>query len=302
MAASPEQLHLLDVALEPFAHPAACHAFYGAVHTPALIHAAVTGDERPAWPLAAGLALLDLGVRLLDALADGELDGRWAGFRQEEIGLVAMGLTCVWPQLAIHELAAPCDIRLAMARRLGRGLALVAAGQQLDLRQRGDATLDADEAERAAAGKTGERRATYAALGALLAGASDERVELCAALGRALGTAAQIASDCHDLFVADDSRDLANGTRSFPIAIEFSRLAPGPRAELLEQLDRAFRDVGARAALRDRLRAAGLVRRCALIVETYCQRAYRLLDELDAREPGRAGLTRMIADVSMFAA
>jgi heptaprenyl diphosphate synthase len=302
MAASAEQLQLLDAALEPFARPDTRRAYYGAVHTPALIHAALAGDERPAWPLAAALALVDLGIRLLDALADGDLDLRWAPFRPGEIELVGIGLACVWPQLAIQELAAPCELRLAMARRLGQGLALVAAGQQLDLRQRGEAAVDPDGAERAAVGKTGERRATYAALGAMLAGASEERVQLCAGLGRALGTAAQIASDCHDLLVADDSRDLANGTRTFPIALELGQLTPLPRAELLERLDRAVQDAGIRAAVRARLREGGLVRRCALVVETYCQRAQRLLDELDALEPARTGLARMIADVSMFAA
>lgn len=85
--------------------------------------------------------------------------------------------------------------------------------------------------------------------------------------------AGQLASDCHDLFDAPHSRDLANGTRTLPIALHLERLRGRPQDRLLSLLDRARLHAGAQAQVRRTLRQAGTLRHCALAVEVHCQRA-----------------------------
>jgi geranylgeranyl pyrophosphate synthase len=118
-------------------------------------------------------------------------------------------------------------------------------------------------------------------------------------MGLALGTGCQIASDCYDLFQAKHSVDLANGTRTFPIVLRLQRQTGEERARFLDLLERAREKTAAQEEVRRRLRAAGELRRCAVIVEIYRQRALRALHEVDPWEPARSGL-RMRIDEMRF--
>lgn len=137
-------------------------------------------------------------------------------------------------------------------------------------------------------------------LAAQFAGASAEVVTLYAAFGRALGTVGQLASDCHDLFLAAQSCDLANGTRTLPIAFHLERLAGAERAQFLALLEQARTDAGAREAVRRGLRAAGALRHCAVVVEIYCQRALRVLELARPWELASRGLREMVHGTSFF--
>src|SRR5215208_4307703 len=48
-----------------------------AIQLPLLVHEAVTGDEKPALPVAAACTLLYLGAGLFDSLLDQELPPSW---------------------------------------------------------------------------------------------------------------------------------------------------------------------------------------------------------------------------------
>jgi hypothetical protein len=73
-------------------------------------------------------------------------------------------------------------------------------------------------------------------------------VDGCAAVAREVGTAAQIAAACHELFTAPESADLVDGTVTLPIALHHDRLDEAGRAELRELLERARRRRGRRGA------------------------------------------------------
>jgi hypothetical protein len=77
--ASPEQAALLELALLGLDEPEPRATFERSVDTTALVYAALTGDERPAWRLAGAAALCDLGIRIVDEVADDELGPRWRG-------------------------------------------------------------------------------------------------------------------------------------------------------------------------------------------------------------------------------
>ena len=134
----------------------------------------------------------------------GELPPHWAGHRPNEIGLIASVIGCALPQLVLAEMDVRPATRAALQRTLALGLLEVAAGQQADLAAAGADRADPAAVERSIVAKSGGRRAMYAAMAAQLAGASEEQVAAYARLGRAMGTATQLASDIGDLFAAGD--------------------------------------------------------------------------------------------------
>ena len=270
------------------------------VHLPLLVYASLRGDAAPAIPLAVVTALLHLGIDVFDDLADGDLPAHWAGHRPAEIHLAAATLFAALPQLALADLDAAPACRVAMQRALAGSLLRMSAGQQRDLALAGAATAGPDDIAASVDDKSGEELALFAALAAQLAGAPAALVRTYAALGHALGTGRQFAEDCYDLFTAPHSRDLASGARTLPIALYLERQTGEERARFLALLADARRDAAAQEAVRRCLRAAGVLRHCAVIVEVYCQRARRLLEEAAAGEPGRGGLQGMVDVVSFF--
>jgi len=270
------------------------------VHLPLLVYGCIQGEDGAAVPLAAATSLLFLGIDLIDDLADGDLPPRWEGHRPAEITLVAATLLCALPQRLLAGLHAPSEVRAALLETAATGLLRMSAGQHDDLAHAGAALPDPDLVEASVAAKSGEEVAMFATLAALLAGALDHLIEVYAEIGRCIGTGGQLASDCHDLFQAAWSHDLANGTRSLPIALHLARLEAAERAGFLALLDEAREDRAAQEAVRNRLRSAGELRRCAFIVETYCQRARRLLDGVSPREPAASGLRHLTDEISFF--
>lgn len=269
------------------------------MHLPLLVYAGLCGDHRPAIPLAVATSLVFLGMDIMDDLADGDRPAHWAGHSPGEINLAAATLLCALPQLILAELDAPPHRLAAIHQTLASGLMRLAAGQQRDLAMTGSADASADEVEAVLLAK-GEEMAIFAALAADLGGASAERVEAYAYLGRAIGVAGQLASDCYDLFTDSDSRDLMHGTRTLPIVLHLQRQAAEERVLFLSLLERARADLAARSVVRERLRTAGGLRQCALMVEVQCQRALRTLEKVDPLEPARTGLREMTASISFF--
>jgi geranylgeranyl pyrophosphate synthase len=268
------------------------YAFY--VHLPLLVYGGLRGDDAPAVPLAAATSLFFLGLDICDDLADGDLPGHWAGYRPSEISLVSLTLLATLPQLAIAGLDAPSATREAMQVALARGLLQMIGGQQRDVRAAGTAELSAEEVEESVAAKSGEELAICTALAARLAGAPPEQVERYAALGRAMGTLAQLASDVRDVFHDPHGKDLAAGTRTLPIVLYLNRLQGRARADFLALLARARQEEAARDEARQQLNDPWVLRRCALTVEVYRQRAARLLDELSPQQPAYSHLRTML--------
>ena len=268
-------------------------------HLPLLVYCGLRGDHRPAISLAAITSMIFLGMDIMDDLADGDRPAHWVGHRPGEINLAAATLLCALPQLALAELDAPPDRLAIMHATLARGLLRVGAGQQRDLEMVDSADASADEVE-AVLNAKGEEMAIFAALAAHFGGASAERAEAYASLGRAIGIAGQLASDCYDLFTDSDSRDLMHGTRTLPIVLHLKRQVGEERVLFLALLERAREDVVVRGVVRERLRTAGELRHCALMVEVHCQRARRTLEQVSPMEPARTGLLAMIDGISFF--
>jgi geranylgeranyl pyrophosphate synthase len=297
-AASPGQLDLLEAVLASLRHDERGERFRSpVVLLPMLVHAGVRGDDERAVPLAAAATLLEAGIHLLDDLADVEVPAGWRGYDLGQLTLAATGVIAVLPHLALLELDAPPSVLVMLEQTLAEGLMRVGAGQQQDLRLTGRASASASEIQAVLVAKSGERPATYAAMAARLAGAAPGTVEAYAALGRALGTAAALAADCRELFTGDAS-DLARGAASLPVALYAERLDGERRARFEQSLRQARHEPAAREEVRRAIRATSVPRHCALLVETYCQRALRALAAAGPLDPWRDGLRTLVAECS----
>lgn len=270
------------------------------LHLPPVVYAAICGDEAPARPLVVATTLLFLGIDILDDLADGDLPGHWQGVSESEIQLVAATLLSCLPQRAIGQLAVPSDVKCRMLACLSDGLLKMSNGQMNDLRNKGKEFIRPEDVERSVEQKSGEEGALMAMLAALMAGAPEDVVLRYGEFGRALATGGQLATDCFDLFQAAHSKDLANGSRTLPIAIHLSRLQGEECNAFLARLNEARTDPGACDSIRRELRSNGVLRVCAIIVEIYCQKARDVIGGLPVSDTIQLKMRRMLDHVSFF--
>jgi geranylgeranyl pyrophosphate synthase len=296
-AASPEQraaLEAVAATLQPNERWQTARSFH---LLPLLTYAASRGDDAPALRLAAALALYGRGIGILDDLADGDRKPFWGEHTASEMVLTAHELIAGLPQVVVADLGAPPTVVSAMQRDLALGFLRACAGQRRDLELRGVAGVSAADAEACAAAKAGSVVEVLATLGARLGGAAPAAVDAFGTFGRALGTALSIAEDCLDLFVAEQSSDLRNGARSFPIALHLQRLSGEALTAALDLLDRASRDSAAEAIVRQGLREAGELRHSAAVVALHCQRARLALAKAAPPEPVLRALEAIVEAV-----
>jgi geranylgeranyl pyrophosphate synthase len=302
-AENPAQERLLVAALEG---SLARHRGIGpegyrrAVRLPLAVSEAVCGDARRGLPVAATMLLIRAGMDTLDDLMDGDPRPWWGEFRTAEVLLAGSTLVAALPPLAIFDFGAPPARIARMLRALAEAGMILSAGQQGDLTAAGRRGLTVLDVEACAARKSGEVHALGARLAAELAGAPAGAAVRFARLGRELGIASQFASDCYDLFVAEESRDLLHGTRTLPLILHAQTLAASTCDEWWALLDRACTDAEARAAVRRRLQESGDLRLSAVVVEIHCRRAYDVLAQCGAAAEPAAALRRLIRDCSLL--
>jgi len=270
------------------------------IYLPRLVCAGLTGDAEIALPLSVATTLLFLGVDILDDLADGDLPSYWKGYQTSQIQLVSATLLSSLPQIAISELEVSETCRDALQRTLAQGLLRMSAGQYQDLSMNGKDNVSSQEVEASVAAKSGEELALFTALAAQFSGAPPDLVKVYTDMGRAIGTAGQLASDCYDIFQAEKSKDLANGTRTFPIALYLEKKTLEERKLFLDLLERAKESEGVVDMIRATLHSSGILRLSAFVVEVYCQRARTLLTAAAPRDIAVSGLEKFIQKNSFF--
>jgi octaprenyl-diphosphate synthase len=258
-------------------------------------HAAITGAGDGPIPLAAACALVCIGAKLFDDVADGDRPSDWRHYSTGEMSLAAATILTALPPMILARLDVEPERRLRMQQILAEGLLRISAGQQADLAMSGKHAATVAEVEASVAGKTGERFATYCRLAAEMAGASPEVRTLYGAVGCEIGIARQFISDCHELVIDVECRDLVHGTRTTPIVAHLNRLAGDERARFLDLLDRARVDKGPEMAVRRELYASGEIDRTMFKARLHYGRARALIDRAGASEPGRTRLLRVIS-------
>jgi geranylgeranyl pyrophosphate synthase len=274
-----------------------------AIQLPLLVHAAITGDQRPALPLAGACTLLYLGADLFDNLIDDELPASWDTWDPTEAHLAATTLLAAGPQLSIDRLqgqGTPVARLWALSRSFAEALVTMSAGEHEDLLVTDRWDVRPEMCRALAERKSGSELALFARAGAMLATDDMELIERYAAFGLCLGAARQIYTDVLDIWKGEDSPDLRNGKRTLPIVHALSALR-GESRERLQDLLRALREgAGGHDEVRKLLLAAGSVHYTTLIVEIYCQRARNHLATASPQEPAGQALHMLVDGSSLL--
>ncbi len=259
--------------------------YHASIHLPLLIHAAVTGEDAPAVPLAAACTLLWAGAELYDNLTDGDLSGTWRESAPFDVVFTATAIACVLPPAIIADLPVPEERRLAMVGELHAGLLHMFDGQQRDLALTDSREPSAAEVEASVVGKNGAPKSFFAGLAAHMAGAPPEARQAYMRFALGMGVVYQLQSDLAEMYHHRRCRDLEQGTRTLHIALGLESVSGSEREALVDLLGHARTDPEAQQQVRDRLRRADVIRPWVAVVRRYAADAEASLDAAGPLDP-----------------
>ncbi len=273
------------------------------IQLPLLVHAAITGDEGPALPVAGACTLVYLGADLFDSILDHELPPLWQAYDSSEASLAATTLLGALPQLSIarlQEQGTPPERLWTLAHLFADAGLRMGAGQYEDLLFPTLASVSVEDSRSMAEHKSGAEYALFAAAGATLATEDPSTIEAYEAFGSCFGIAQQLINDAQDIWGGRCGRDLSNGKRTFPIVHALSTLHGEPRERLQKLLAAARESPEHHEEVLALLAEAGSLRYTALVVWLYQQQARSHLASASPRESAARGLYTLLDQASIF--
>jgi geranylgeranyl diphosphate synthase, type I len=273
------------------------------VTVPLDVYEALSGSWQPAVPLAAAATLIYLGADILDNVADRELPTIWNGWSIDEIILSGATLISSLSYLALDLLRERHGVSAGrlylLAQRMASATWAMAGGQLQDIHQPGD-SVAAEAVEAGVALKSGAEMRMHAGVAASLA--VDDRAIVTAyeEYGYALGIAAQLRSDCSDIWGSTPSADLTNGRQTLPIVHALAALSGVQHTNLLAVLKRARSDPGCHKEVAAQLAAAGGLKYAALQVELWVGLGTEALRRAGARTTAAERLRARLTQLSLL--
>ncbi|MFF3611761.1 polyprenyl synthetase family protein [Streptomyces sp. NPDC002580] len=259
---------------------------------PLIVHGAETGAPGPAVPLAVVHELWWTSACYLDDLADGQALFAAGGLDESQALLATVISGTPLPLLVVQSPRIPEAARGPLSAEIVKCWILATEGQLRDLRaDLGAATREA--VVTAYLGKSGAPFSMVTAMAARLAGSPHERVELWREFGNVFGILWQLFNDQHDILTGRDE-DLVNGTVTYLLACVLEDVTPGSTDRLLELHAAARTSPEARTAMTDVLLAPDVLRTYERDIDTFRDRALRLLDELGGDEAHLALLRDLV--------
>ena len=274
-----------------------------AIQVPLLVHTAVTGDEKPAVPVAAACTFLGLGADLYDSILDHELPPYWHTCDPAEVNLTATTLMATLPQLSIahlQEQGTPPARLWTLAHHFADTLQTMIAGEYEDLLFPKLENVSLVDSRAMVERKSGSANALFARAGAILATEDSFTIEAYANFGLGFGMAKQLINDVWGIWGQDTSRDLLNGKRTLPIVYALATLGEEKSKQLRRLLAAARESSEHHDEVRALLEAAGSVRYTALIVGLYQQQARDHLAAASPQEPAGEELHTLLDRASLI--
>jgi geranylgeranyl diphosphate synthase type I len=274
-----------------------------AIQVPLLVHTAVTGDEKPAVPVAAACTFLGLGADLYDSILDHELPPYWNTCDPAEVNLTATTLMATLPQLSIahlQEQGTPPARLWTLAHHFADTLQTMIAGEYEDLLFPKLENVSLVDSRAMVERKSGSANALFARAGAILATEDSFTIEAYANFGLCFGMAKQLINDVWGIWGQDTSRDLLNGKRTLPIVYALATLGEEKSKQLRRLLAAARESSEHHDEVRALLEAAGSVRYTALIVGLYQQQARDHLAAASPQEPAGEELHTLLDRASLI--
>ncbi len=245
---------------------------------PLLVHGIETGNPRPAVPLSVVHVLCWTSACYLDDLADGQGTSVSGELGESEALAAAIISGNALPLHIIQAQQVPESVHNALTAELVRCWIVGTEGQLSDLRP------DTDHASRNSVvttyrGKSGAPFGMITAMGAILAGAASERIELWREFGCVFGILWQMFNDQEDI-LSGRNEDLRNGTVTFLLACAIEEASPHAKEEVLN-LHAASRSCErARSELTKTLLAPSVLHRFHEDLNSFREEARRILSEL----------------------
>jgi geranylgeranyl diphosphate synthase type I len=299
----PTHKELLQVHLRLGKEQARAQPEMSAIQLPLLVHKGITGDERPALPIATACTLLGLGADLLDSILDRELPPFWHTRAPAEAALAATTLLAALPQLSIAGLREEETSRArlwTLACLFADTVLTLNAGQHEDMLFPSLEDVSLDDCRSMVERKSGAANALFARAGAVLATEDTFTIEAYAAFGSCFGVTKQLINDVWDIWGEGVSQDLVNGKRTLPIVHALSTLRGEQRERLRKLLVAARESAEYHDEVRALLATAGSVRYTALIVWLYQQRARNHLDTASPQESAGRELRMLLNRASLL--
>jgi geranylgeranyl pyrophosphate synthase len=263
---------------------------------------AVLDEERDAWqeavPAAVALEIAIAATDILDELADADPSPIVRQHGPGQAMNTANLLLVVAQQTLLKRGMEPGGERALQALNALLDIGLEAGvGQHLDMLYGGlgpqDVTLDMSA--HVTSLKAGALIAGACRMGALMAGADGEVLELLTRFGREMGGMAQVLNDIQDVLPQDTAgeieglpgrkTDLRLRKRTLPVVFTLRDEGPEPNA-----LQRAFSGTGEakpdEEAMSQAILDAGGVQFAQLVIEVHRQNVFQTLEKLEALRPG----------------
>ncbi|KGG23763.1 MULTISPECIES: polyprenyl synthetase family protein [unclassified Prochlorococcus] len=272
------------------------------VNSPLIIHCAIKGEERSAVKLAAACLFLYLAADIIDDIVDGDFSRHWGEEISSSEGILASVVfaSSIAP-LAMDDIGIGTHGACLLKASLSKCIISMAAGQQGDLRSSESlSSTPPEQVIKNVQAKSGSEIAGFALMAAQLAGAEPYIANEYMSIGRIIGTAGQIMTDCCELYNASEGRDLANGTVTLPLAIHFQNLLEEDKNHFLNLIRLARHEESARIKVRSLVAESGSIAQTYSFLQKCKTEALDRLDRLDPLEPAATELKQLIKISSTF--
>ncbi|WP_406094842.1 polyprenyl synthetase family protein [Kitasatospora purpeofusca] len=267
----------------------------GIVALPFLVHGTHSGDPAPAEPAAVAHVLWWVAARYLDDLSDaGPRPPAAADTDSADQELLAVfGIACHLVDEVLDEGCRDDPARaLRLRQELSRTWYRAIAGQLADLTATA-ATATAEEVMDGYLGKTGAPYAMAAAMGAVLAGCDEARVDAWRDLGARFGVLRQLVNDQRDI-ASGRYEDLRNGTATFMVVQYLKSLSEPERAVAEKLLVGCADSAAAREEFAARLTEPGRLRAFAAATGPLIDGLHASIDEAGGVAEYVAGLHALV--------
>lgn len=294
-------LSLYQQRLKIFADQAEKQGFAPCVDIPYFLCFGLSRDSEQSRCMAVLSTLIFLGCDLLDDFHDGDLPVPHSKSSVAQVTLASSVLLSALPTVAICEFFGKEST--AACQAVAESLLVMAQGQEQDILSRFNPSFSIEEIEAIVMAKSGEEMALFCRLVAKILSQSAEKEQACAEFGRHLGVALQIASDVSDIFDAPLSGDLAQGTLTIPLALHLLRLSEPERGSFYELWRQSSKSAETREWIKALLEKSGALAHTAFLIESHCEQAAAILQELhlDANSQGcLEDLIQKVSDCSVF--
>ncbi len=252
------------------------------VSLPLAVYEDLGGDINEAIGLALASLFLYLAVDIADDISDNDFIRHWGyKYSASEGFLASLIFSSSFAPFAIDTLNTSEKKINLLKKTISRTIIRMAAGQQGDLNAMTSyKSITSDEIIKNVTGKSGEELACFALMPAQLYGSCENIEYNCESIGRYIGIAAQLSSDCRELFSLTNCIDLENGTLTLPIAIYLETLNNHEKEKFYNLLTSAKNDENAREEVRLIIQESGSLLKTLQIIRSYRVKARTCADKI----------------------